>query len=161
MATDNLEDLFLADDLEADGMPDCADWVRTSPHEEVLRERDGLLRGLGRYGETSDALADPNRRQDLELSDRLEALGCDLLAEEIRMATHDEVGSLVMSLHQLLVRASSSAQVAGELLELVTPVYVLSCTWCDGTGPLEDSGRWGRLPEGKLICPDCRQDVTS
>ncbi len=46
MTAKTVEDLFLADDLEAAGMPAVADWVRTHPSEDVDRERAALLRQL-------------------------------------------------------------------------------------------------------------------
>jgi len=111
-----VEDFFLADDLEAAGKAQLADWVRTSPHEDVDTERDGLLRVLGRWAETS-AASDPVKKQDLALSDRLEAFGCDVIADEIRSAeSHDDVACLVMGYRELLEKASESLS---ELLDVV------------------------------------------
>jgi hypothetical protein len=112
-----VQDLFLIDDLEAAGKAQLADWVRTASREDVERERDGLLRILGRWAETSEA-SDPVRKRDLALSDRLEALGCKTIASQIRDAdSHDDIACMVMGWRELLERASES--LGGDLLELM------------------------------------------
>lgn len=161
MAIEFVEDLFLADDLEAADMPGIAEWVRTSPHEHVERERDGLLRVLGRYAETS-AGSDPARRQVLALSDRLHALGCNALADQVREAQEPgELAWWLIGCHDAIEKAAEDPEALRELLELTYVEFLLRCSRCDGEAPVGESGSWAYETSGKLVCPDCRQNSAS
>lgn len=119
MTATTVEDLFLADDLQAAGMLECADWVRTHSHELVEPERDGLYRGIGRWSNTS-AATDAGRKRDLLLSDRLDAIGCGVIADELRHAgNHDHAALTTSGLRELLEAVRGSPEVMGEMLVLV------------------------------------------
>src|ERR1700722_1471917 len=128
MAMD-IEDLILADDLEAAGMRELADWVRTHSHEEVARRRDGLYRGIGRFSDTS-AATDSDRKRDLVLSDRLDALGCGIIADELRYAKdHDHAALTAIGARELLEAVSASPEVLRDTLELVA--HAVDESWAE------------------------------
>ncbi len=158
MTAKTVEDLILADDLEAAGMPQIADWVRTHSHDDVDRERDGFLRALGRSAETSEA-SDPATRQGLELADRLDALRCVAMADQVRSIAQkaDDLAWWLVGCHELLKAASKGPEALSELLELTAVEFTLECH-CGRTAPIDHSGSWG-CRDGKLICPDCRQGI--
>ena len=148
-----------SDLVEAADMPQLADWVRTHSHGEVDRERDGLLRVLGRSAETSEA-SDPVTRQALELADRLDVLRCVALADQVRSIAQkpDDLAWWLVGCHGLLVAAAKGPEVLSELLELTSVQFVLECSHCGNTAPMNQSGSWGQR-DGKLVCPDCRQGI--
>ncbi len=158
MTAKTVEDLFLADDLEAAGMPQVADWVRTHSHDDVDRERDGLLRALGRSAETSDA-SDPATRQALELADRLDGLRCVALADQVRSIAQkpDDLGWWLVGCHELLETAAKGPEALSELLELTAVEFALECH-CGRRDPIDHSGSWYQR-DGRLVCPDCRQGI--
>lgn len=163
MATDDtltVEDLFLAADLEAAGMPQVADWVRTHSHDEVDRERDGLLRALGRSAETSEA-SDPATRQALELADRLDALRCVAMAYQVRSIAQkpEDLAWWLVGCHELLEKAAEGPEALSSLLELTAVEFTLQCH-CGRTAPIDHSGSWHwHQRDGKLVCPDCWQGI--